>query len=556
MAYVLPAGGVFYSFHSVFLHTLIKTAHPINFTEICKTMSLLNRKSRFYFLSFLKHDFKASITVFFVALPLCLGISLASGVPMYSGLLAGIIGGVIVTLISKSALSVSGPAAGLTAICAAAITQLGAIEIFFLSVAVAGLLQILLGVFRLGGFTHFIPAAVIKGMLAAIGIILMSKQIPSLIGYDKPDFWSNELFNIFSFKHLFSNVSSLYANTSVGVMLIALLSIILLFVWKKTFAKKISFLPTSFITVFFGVALAFLFTRYVPQLALEKTQYVTIPKDIFAQIKFPRFNAIFSNTEIWRNAVVICFVATLETLLSIAAIDKLDPYNRITPQNRELVAQGTGNFLSGLLGGIPITAVIVRSSANAEAGGKTKLSSFAHGLWILLAVLFAIPVINLIPYCVLSVILIRTGYNLAKPKMIISVYKQGREQFLPFIITVLSILLTDLLIGVLIGIGYSIYFLIKHTYRAGFTLKEKTEGHLKHFTVDLAMNVSFLNKKKIMEMLDGLPEYSIVEIIGANSIYIDRDILEIFQDFKPKAHNKHIQLILKDVPEVETIELH
>ncbi|MEP7255536.1 MAG: SulP family inorganic anion transporter [Ferruginibacter sp.] len=519
-------------------------------------MSLTKRKARFYFLSFLKHDFKASITVFFVALPLCLGISLASGVPMYSGLLAGIIGGIVVTLISKSQLSVSGPAAGLTAICAAAITQLGAIEIFFLSVAVAGLLQILLGVFKLGGFTHFIPSAVIKGMLAAIGIILMSKQIPSLIGYDKPDFWSNEFFNIFSLKHVFSNMGSLYDHTSGGVMLIALLSIVLLYVWKKTLAKKISFLPTSFITVFFGVALAFIFKKYIPQLAPETSQYVTIPHDIFSQIRFPKFDALFSNTEIWRNAVVICFVATLETLLSIAAIDKLDPYNRITPQNRELLAQGTGNFLSGLLGGIPITAVIVRSSANAEAGAKTKISSFTHGLWLLLAVLFAIPVINLIPYCVLSVILIRTGYNLAKPKMIMSVYKQGREQFLPFIITVVSILFTDLLIGVLIGIGYSIYFLIKHTYRAGFTIREKAEGHLKHFTIDLALNVSFLNKKKFMEMLDGLPEYCIVEINGSNSVYIDRDVLEIFQDFKTKAHTKHIQLILKDVPEVETIELH
>lgn len=519
-------------------------------------MSLLNRRSRFYLLSFLKHDLKASITVFFVALPLCLGISLASGAPMYSGLLAGILGGIVVSLISKSELSVSGPAAGLTAICAAAITQLGAIEIFFLSVAVAGLLQILLGLFRLGGFTHFIPSAVIKGMLAAIGIILISKQIPAFIGYDKPDFWSNEFFNIISFKNVYSNVDSLYKHSSAGVIVIALLSIILLYVWKNTLAKKISFLPTSFITVLFGVMLAFLFQKYVPQLALKPSQYVTVPKEIFSQVKLPQFDALFSNMEIWRNAVVICFVATLETLLSIAAIDKLDPQNRITPQNRELVAQGSANFFSGLLGGLPITAVIVRSSANAEAGAKTRLSAFTHGLWLLLAVLFAIPLINLIPYCVLAVILIRTGYNLAKPKMILSVYKQGREQFMPFIITVVSILFTDLLIGVLIGVGYSIYFLIKHTYRAGFTMKEKMEGHTKHITIDLALNVSFLNKKKFMEMLDTLPAYCIVEINGSNSVYIDRDVLEIFQDFKSKAHNKHIQLILKDIPEVETIELH
>lgn len=519
-------------------------------------MSLIGRKTRFYFLSFLKHDLKASITVFFVALPLCLGISLASGAPMYSGLLAGIIGGIVVSLISKSELSVSGPAAGLTAICAAAITQLGSIEIFFLSVAVAGLLQVSLGIFRLGGFTHFIPSAVIKGMLAAIGIILISKQVPAFIGYDKPDFWSNEFFNIISFRNVYSNVGSLYKHSSSGVIVIALFSIILLYVWKNTLAKRIDFLPTSFVTVLFGVLLAFVFQQYVPQLALKPGQYVNIPNDIFSQVKFPRFDALFSNTEIWRNAIVICFVATLETLLSIAAIDKLDPYNRITPQNRELMAQGTGNFLSGLLGGIPITAVIVRSSANAEAGARTKLSAFTHGLWLLLAILFAIPLINLIPYCVLAVILIRTGYNLAKPKMIISVYKQGREQFMPFIITVVSILVTDLLIGVLIGIGYSIYFLVKHTYRAGFTIKERTEGHTRHFTIELALNVSFLNKKKFMETLDGLPEYSIVEIDGSKSVYIDRDVLEIFQDFKAKAHNRHIELMLKNIPEVETIELH
>ncbi len=519
-------------------------------------MGFNNRKRRFYLLSFLKHDFKAGITVFFVALPLCLGISLASGAPMYSGLLAGIIGGILVTLISKSHLSVSGPGAGLTAICAAAIAQLGSIEIFFLSVAVAGLLQILLGVFRLGGFTHFIPSAVIKGMLTAIGIILISKQIPAFIGYDKPEFWSNEFFNIISFKHVFSNIDSLYKHSSAGVILIAFLSIALLYVWKRTLAKKIDFLPTSFVTVFFGIMLALIFQKYFPQLALTSTQFVSIPPDIFSQINFPKFNALFSHAEIWQNAIVICFVATLETLLSIAAIDKLDPYNRITPQNRELVAQGTGNFLSGMFGGLPITAVIVRSSANAEAGAKTKLSSFTHGLLLLLAVLFAIPLINLIPYCVLSVILIRTGYNLAKPKMIISVYKQGREQFLPFMITVISILLTDLLIGVLIGIGYSIYFLIKHTYRAGFTLSEKTEGQIKHFNMELALNVSFLNKKKFMEMLDQLPEYAVVEINGSNSVYIDRDVLEIFQQFRAKAHHKHIQLILHNIPEVETIELH
>lgn len=516
----------------------------------------LNRHTQFYFKVFLKHDLKASISVFFVALPLCLGVALASEVPVYSGLIAGIIGGVVITLISKSQLSVSGPAAGLTAISAAAITDLGAIDIFFLSVAVAGLLQILLGVARLGGFTQFIPSAVIKGMLTAIGILLVSKQIPALIGYDQPEFWSNELFNIITFRNVFSNIGSLYHHTSLNVILIAALTMLMLIVWKKTLAKKFPFLPASFITVFFGALLAYLFAQFIPALQLKPTQFVNIPDNVLVQIQFPDYKNLFSNPDIWKNAIVICFVASLETLLSLAAIDKLDPFNRISPPNRELIAQGSGNFLSGLLGGLPITSVIVRSSANAEAGGRTKLSAFTHGIWLLLAVLFAVPFLNMIPYCVLAVILIRTGYNLAKPKMILAVYKQGREQFMPFIVTVVAILFTDLLIGVLIGISYAIYFLIKHTYRAGFTMTERLEGHTKHITIDLALNVSFLNKKRFADTLDKLPEYSIVEINGTGSIYIDRDILEIFQEFKSKAHQKHIQLLLKDIPEVEIIELH
>lgn len=519
-------------------------------------MPLFNRKAKFLFLSFLHHDFRASITVFFVALPLCLGVALASGAPASAGLMAGIIGGLFVTLISRSELSVSGPAAGLTAICAGAITQLGSLQVFFLAVSVAGLLQVVLGILKLGGFTHFIPSAVIKGMLAAIGILLISKQVPLLIGYDKPDFWKNELFNILTFKHGFSDIRNLYHSISAGALLVAALSLAMLIVWKKTLSRKITFLPASFITVLFGSLLAWLLASYLPSLALQPTQYISLQPDFFADIKLPNIRPLFHDQEIWRNAVIICFVASLETLLSVEAIDKLDPYNRITPQNRELVAQGTGNFLSGLFSGLPITAVIVRSSANAEAGARTRLSSLAHGLWLLLAVLFAVSIINLIPYCVLAVILIRTGYNLAKPSMIAAVYRQGREQFLPFIITVIAILFTDLLIGVLIGIIYSVYFIIKHTYRAGFVLKERMEGHVRHFTIELALNVSFLNKKRVREMLDKVPEYSVVEIIGTDSVYIDQDILEIIHDYRPKAMRRHIQLILKDVPDTQTIELH
>ncbi len=519
-------------------------------------MGVFNRKSKYYFLSFIKHDFRASITVFFVALPLCLGISLASNTPVYSGLIAGIVGGIVVTLISKSELSVCGPAAGLTAICAAIVAQSGTLEILFISIALAGLFQILLGVFKLGGFTHFIPSAVIKGMLAAIGILLFSKQIPLLIGYDKPDFWTDELFNIITFNHGFQRIEDLYSHTSAVSITIALLCSLVLIFWRKYFSTKIPFLPASFIVVLFGTLLSIALKKYFPSFQLKETQLVSVPNNLFSNIKIPSLGNFFNHPEIWRNAFLICFVATLETLLSVTAIDKLDPYNRVTPQNRELIAQGTGNILSGFVGGLPITAVIVRSSANAEAGAKTKLSSLAHGFWLLLATVFAIPLLNLVPYCVLAVILARTGYNLAKPKMIYTVYKQGREQFMPFIVTIIAILFTDLLIGVFIGIFYALYFLIKHTYLAGYTIKENLEGNTKHFFIELAINVSFLNKKRFTEMLDKLPEYSIVEINGSKSNYIDRDILEIFQDFKSKAHRKHIQLVMINIPEVETIELH
>lgn len=518
-------------------------------------MDIFNRRTKFYLKTFVKNDFRASITVFFVALPLCLGVSLASNTPVYSGIIAGIIGGIVIGIFSGSQLSVSGPAAGLTAICASAITELGAIEIFFLSVSVAGLLQILLGVFKLGGFTQFIPSAVIKGMLAAIGIILVSKQIPLLIGYDKPDFWTKQLFNIFTFKTGFNGVADFANSISHGPFIIAVCSIILLIFWRKFFSKKIAFIPTSFVTVLFGVLLAYVLELLFPQYQLKPSQYVSIPENVFSEIKMPRIDALFSNIAILKNAVIICFVATLETLLSMEAIDKLDPYNRISPKNRELVAQGTGNILSGLLGGIPITAVIVRSSANAEAGAKTKFSTIAHGFWLLLVILVAVPLVNKIPYCVLAVILIRTGYNLAKPKLFVNTFKNGREQFYPFLFTIIAILFTDILIGVLIGILYSIYFIVKHTYRAGFITEKKKVNGILTYKIDLALNVSFLNKKKLSDELDNIPAYSMVEIDGTGIVYIDHDILEIIHDYKLKAHHKHIDLKLTNVPYVDTIIL-
>ncbi len=519
-------------------------------------MNIPTKKIRFYFFSFLKHDFRASITVFFVALPLCLGISLASGAPVYSGLISGIIGGTLVALISGSQLSVSGPAAGLTAISAAAILQMGSLEIFFLSISLAGIFQILLGTFRMGSFTHFIPSSVIKGMLAAIGIILISKQVPLFMGYDQPDFWTKELFNVFTFSHAYSHIDNIYHHSSSGITMISILSLGILISWRKIFPAKLEFIPASFVAVLSGIILVFLFQNIFHFFEFKSTQFISLPESVFGGIQGPSLATFNFSKEIWMTAFVIAMVASLETLLSVEAIDKLDPYNRSTPMNRELIAQGIGNFFSGMLSGLPITAVIVRSAANAEAGARTKVSSFAHGIWIVLVLLFCIPLLNKIPYCVLSVILIRTGYNLAKPEMIVKVYRQGREQFLPFIVTIAAILITDLLIGVLVGILYSIYFMVKHTYRAGFKLSVQEEGAIKHFNIRLALNVSFLNKKKIIDMLEKIPPYSSAEIDGTGSVYIDHDILEIFQDYKMKAKQRHIELILKQIPEVQTIGLH
>lgn len=515
----------------------------------------ISRRNKILLLSFFRHDLKASVTVFFVALPLCLGISLASEAPLLSGIISGIIGGVIVSLISKSPLSVSGPAAGLTAICAAAIQSLGSLEAFYASVVLAGIFQLLIGRFKLAGFTHLIPASVIKGMLTAIGLILISKQIPFIIGYDKPDFWRNELFNIITFDHAFENIDNLFHNLSAGPVLIASGSMIVLVIWKRWISKSISFIPTAFISVAAGTLIAYIFekTGFHP---LQEGQYVNLPSLSTAKLHFPQFDTAIFSASIWKYAILIAFVASLETLLSIEAIDKIDRQNRITPQNREMIAQGTGNIISGILGGLPITAVIVRSSANAEAGAKTRLSGIAHGIWLFLAVVAAASLVNKIPYCVLAVILIRTGYNLAKPSMLRSVYEQGKEQFRPFLVTVTAILLTDLLIGVLIGVAFSLYYLLHHTYRAGFTYKVSEQNHTMYHKMELAMNVSFLNKRKIRETLDKIPPYSILEIDGRESVYIDHDILEIFQEFRSKARQRHIQLELLNIPEVTIIELH
>jgi MFS superfamily sulfate permease-like transporter len=506
-------------------------------------------KNETKFLNFknIKHDLPAGLTVFFIALPLCLGIALASGAPLYSGILSGIIGGLMVSLISKSVYGVSGPAAGLSTIVAAAIISLGDFQIFLLSVMVAGLFQLILGVFKLGGFANYFPSSVIKGMLAAIGIILISKQIPLAMGYDQKNFWSN----------LFTpEVSQLGSHISSGVILISVISLVLLVLLQQPFAKKLKAIPAPLLVVVISVMINLIFTKMGSSLALNEKQLVNIPSNMFGNLVFPDFTKFFSTIDIWKNGLVIGIVATLETLLCVEAIDKLDPHKRTTPVNRELIAQGIGNMTCGLLGGIPMTAVIVRGSANINSGAKSKLSAFVHGLLLFLAVLLIPSVLNLIPYAALAAILLITGFNLTKPALYKNTWKLGVKQFVPFILTIVVIMLEDLLVGVGVGLLVSLYFIIQNNFKANYNIKKTLQNVTETYTITLHNNVTFLNKIKLKNELDKIPEYSVITIDGSHTHFVDYDVLEIISEFATKAHDKHIEMNLIGIERVTVLGSH
>lgn len=511
----------------------------------------MRRTLRYHRLMWTKHDLSAGLSVFFVALPLCLGIALASGAPIYSGLLSGIIGGVVVSWISGSTLSVSGPAAGLSTLVLGSIALLGDFKLFLLAVIIAGIFQIILGVAKLGVISNYFPSSVIKGMLAAIGIILISKQIPIAIGYDQPDFWESGFSNLFTSKNILGNLKLFLLHFTRGTVIITLLSLGLLLLLKRPFARRLSFLPAPLVVVIFGILAGYVSQELVDDFSLKQTQLVSIPNNVFAEIKFPDLSNIFSNKEIWYAGLKIGLLASLETLLCIEAIDKLDRHNRITPVNRELIAQGVGNMLCGLLGAIPMTAVVVRGAANVQAGAKTKLSSVTHGVFILLAVLLIPFVLNRIPLASLAAILLITGYNLTKPELYVTMWKLGWKQFLPFIITIIIILTTDLLIGVSIGLLLSIYFIIQNNFRSEFNIQKETHKGIEEYYIKLYSNVTFLNKVNLKKALDKIPEYSILTIDGGESQFIDFDILEIISEYENKAHDRHIELHLKNITRVK-----
>lgn len=528
-----------------------------SFISGMKLKALLNpQERRYYRLIWFKHDLPAGLTVFLVALPLCLGISLASGAPLYAGILSGIVGGVIVSLVSGSQLGVSGPAAGLSTVVSASILSLGDYRMFLSAVFLAGIFQLLLGLLRLGTIANYFPSAVIKGMLAAIGLILISKQIPLALGYDQPDFWTEGFLSLLSDNHFYKNITNFYHHFSLPVLSISITGILLLTTLGRFFKTRLRWIPLPLIVVLAGVGISLAYQYFFPAWALKPSQLVTIPPNIFAEVQTADFSRIITDKGILTAAFTIGLLASLETLLSMEAVDKLDKLKRKTPVNRELIAQGVGNMVCGLVGAIPMTAVIVRGAANVDAGARTKLSSFTHGVFLLGTVLLIPFALNLIPFAALAAILFATGYNLTKPALYRSMFQLGWNQFLPFVITIVMVLLTDLLEGVAIGLLISIYFLVRNNFQVEYDIEKHRESITDVYYIKLNSMVTFLNKVNLQKALYKVPPYSVLTIDGSDSRFIDYDVLEMISEFEKQAHEKHIQLILNNIERVNVTSIH
>jgi len=496
----------------------------------------------------LKSDLPASIVVFFVAVPLCLGIALASGAPLFAGIIAGIVGGIVVGIASGSPLGVSGPAAGLAVIVLTSIATLGSWPAFLLAVVIAGILQLIMGFAKAGFIAYFFPSSVIKGMLTGIGLLIILKQIPHALGYDKAAEGDDAFFQT-SGENTFSAITSAFNLITPGALLIAAISIAILIFWDKVLTKKhkiFQLIQGPIVVVVLGIVMNYMYQTGVLNFTLAADQVVQLPvahnlTEFFTQFTFPDFSQI-TNFEVWKIAIVLAIVASLETLLCVEATDKMDPFKRVTPTNRELKAQGLGNVVSGLIGGLPITQVIVRSTANIAFGGKTKMSAILHGVFLLISAITIAGLMNMIPLASLAAILLMVGYKLAKPLLFKDMYKQGWEQFIPFVATVVAILLTDLLKGITIGILFGIFYTLRHSYRNSHHLKEVItgeEGNQLHHLV-LSEEVSFFNKASVLNALDAIPENSKVIIDCTNSKSIAYDVVEIIQNYKINAKTKNI----------------
>ncbi len=503
---------------------------------------------------YIKNDLPASIVVFFVALPLCLGIALASGAPLFSGLIAGIIGGIVVGALSGSNIGVSGPAAGLAAIVLVAITSLG-YENFLVAVVIGGVIQLLFGVLRLGIIGYFFPSSVIKGMLTGIGIIIILKQIRFFFGMDKNvsgdiDFLKVEWNNLLS--GLLNDINALLSgNISIGATVIGIIAIGILLLWSNVLSKKgkiFQLIQGPLVAVVVGII--YYITTKDGSMGLVESQLVSVPvPDSFdsfkGQFSFPNF-AVISKPEIWITGFTIALVASLETLLCVEATDKLDPYKNVTPTNRELFAQGTGNIISGLIGGLPITQVIVRSSANIQSGGRTKLSAIVHGFFLLISVILIPTLLNKIPLAVLAAVLFIVGFKLAKPSTFKTMFSLGWKQWLPFMATVLPMVITgDLLLGIGLGLAVGIVvILLKSFQNSHFLHKEGEDVDDGKIKMTLAEEVTFFNKGAILKELDNLPNDSALELDVTKTRYLDNDIIEILDDFAFKAKERNINIKL------------
>lgn len=511
----------------------------------------------------LKYDIPAGLVVFLVALPLCLGIALASGAPLFSGVIAGVVGGLIVGPLSGSQLSVSGPAAGLTVIVLSAIASLGSFEAFLSAVILAGVIQIALGYARAGLIGYYFPSTVIKGMLAGIGVILILKQIPHALGFDQSSMGSvafGEKDDANTFTELWQALT--HANT--GALIIALSSLLILILWENKRLKRFllfKFVPGPLLVVLVSTLLNELLVAFAPALALTGNHLVNIPQlfgDEANHVQLGPDWAAFGHMATWTIAATMAVVASLESLLSLEASDKLDPFKRNSPPNRELKAQGVGNIISGLLGGLPVTAVIVRSSANVTAGARTRMSAIFHGLFLAGFVLLTPQLLNHIPLAGLASILLYIGYKLSTVGLYKGMYRLGWSQFLPFLTTVLAIVFTDLLTGIAIGLVVAIFFILRNNYRNAFVLIKDQSGAGGQFPLKLtlAQEVSYLNKGAIAKFLQEVPLESKVIIDGSASTYIDHDVLEVIQDFKINAPSRDIELTLINIPDVALVNNH
>jgi MFS superfamily sulfate permease-like transporter len=506
----------------------------------------------------LKSDIASGLVVFLVALPLCLGIAMASGAPLFSGIIAGIVGGIVVGYLSTSHLSVTGPAAGLTAIVLTAISDLGAFNIFLAALLVAGIIQLLLGLIKAGTISNYFPTNVIEGMLAGIGIIIILKQLPHAVGYDR-DFEGDEAF-VQDGSNTISGLLSAFDYVDVGAIIVTVVSMLILIAWDKIgFLRRLKLIPGALIAVAVGVLLNELFIASGSSLAIAKSHLVSLPvpqsaSDFAAMIVNPDFSAL-ANPKVWITGVTIAVVASIETLLCIEAADRMDSHKRFTNPNKELMAQGAGNMISALIGGLPMTSVVVRTSANNNAGAKSKMSAIVHGLFLLISVLAVPFLLNKIPLATLAAVLLLVGYKLAKPSTVLHFWEKGKYQFVPFITTLLGVVFTDLLKGVAVGIIISIVFVLKGNLKRAYHFRKEqyVDGDVIH--IDLAQEVSFLNKAAIKATLSEIPENSKVIINASDTVYIAHDILELIREFRTtRAVDENIRVKLKGFKKAYNLE--